>query len=83
MAKTIHSAQYKTFLKVLRNTRQRVGLTQTELAEEIGKTQTYVSKCERGERRIDVLELRTFCAALGLSMKQFVAKLEEALRQRG
>jgi len=45
----------------------------------IGETQTFVSKCERGERRIDVIELRTFCQAFGLTLKQFVGALERAL----
>ena len=78
MEKSIHSARYTVFLKVLRTTRERAGLTQTQLARKIGATQTFVSKCERGERRVDVVELRTFCQAFGLSLKQFVSKLEKA-----
>jgi transcriptional regulator with XRE-family HTH domain len=79
MQKSIHSARYATFLKVLRETRVRAGLTQELLARRIGETQTFISKCERGERRIDVIELRTFCQAFGLPLKQFVAALERAL----
>ncbi len=56
-------------------------LTQTEVAQQIGETQTFVSKCERGERRIDVIELRTFCRAFGMSLDQFVSTLEGALRR--
>jgi ribosome-binding protein aMBF1 (putative translation factor) len=54
-------------------------LTQVQLARQIRETQTFVSKCERGERRIDVIELRTFCRAFGLSLKQFVSALERAI----
>jgi len=79
MDKSIHSAQYKVFLKALREARQSGGLTQIELAKRIGETQSFVSKCERGERRIDVIELRTFCAALGITVKQFVGMLERRL----
>ena len=79
MQKSIHSARYAVFLKVLRQTRVRAGLTQAQLARKIGETQTFVSKCERGERRIDVIELRTFCQAFGLSLKQFVGALERAM----
>jgi ribosome-binding protein aMBF1 (putative translation factor) len=50
-----------------------------KLAQKIGETQTFISKCERGERRIDVIELRTFCRAFGSNLKQFVAALEKAL----
>jgi ribosome-binding protein aMBF1 (putative translation factor) len=79
MEKSIHSARYAVFLKVLREARERAGVTQVQLARKIGETQTFVSKCERGERRIDVIELRTFCRAFGLSLQQFVSALERAL----
>jgi transcriptional regulator with XRE-family HTH domain len=83
MEKSIHSTRYAVFLRVLREARERAGLTQVQLARKIGETQTFVSKCERGERRIDVVELRTFCHAFGLDLKLFVAALEEALVERG
>jgi ribosome-binding protein aMBF1 (putative translation factor) len=79
MEKSIHSARYAMFLKVLRKARQDAGLSQVQLAHRIGETQTFVSKCERGERRIDVIELHTFCRAFGVSLKQFVSSLERAL----
>ena len=79
MDKSIHSAQYKAFLKVLREARHRAGLTQIDLAKCIGETQSFVSKCERGERRIDVIELRAFCAAFGISLKNFEGTLERRL----
>ena len=79
MEKSIHSAHYAVFLKVLREARERAGLTQLQLARKIGETQTFVSKCERGERRIDVVELKTFCQAFGLTLKQFVRVLERAM----
>lgn len=79
MEKSIHSSGYAVFLKVLREQRERAGLTQMQLASKIGETQTFVSKCERGERRIDVIELRTFCRAFGLTLDQFVSALERAM----
>jgi transcriptional regulator with XRE-family HTH domain len=81
MEKSIHSARYAVFLRVLRETRQRAGLTQVQLAKKIGETQTFVSKCERGERRVDVVELRVFCQAFGVSFKVFIASLEQSLRR--
>src|SRR5438477_1331961 len=79
MEKSIHSGRYAIFLKKLKKARQDAGLTQTELATKIGETQTFVSKCERGERRIDVIELLTFCRAFGVNLGQFVTTLERAL----
>jgi hypothetical protein len=52
------------------------------LPGKFGETQAFVSKCERGERRIDVMELRTFCQAFGVELKQFVAAMEKALSER-
>lgn len=79
MQKSIHSARYAVFLKVMRDARLRAGLSQSQVAKKIGETQTFVSKCERGERRIDVIELRTFCRAFGITLKQFVSALERAV----
>ena len=39
-------------------------MTQIDMADRLAETQSFVSKCERGERRIDVAELRAFCRAL-------------------
>ena len=69
-------------LRLLRNTRQSVGVTQKELAARLDETQTFISKCERGERRIDVIELRKFCEALGIPLSQFVRDLERVLSPR-
>jgi transcriptional regulator with XRE-family HTH domain len=79
MEKSIHSVRYAVFLKTLKEVRERAGLTQVQVAKRLGETQTFVSKCERGERRIDVMELRMFCEAFGISLKQFVAALEKAI----
>jgi transcriptional regulator with XRE-family HTH domain len=81
MEKSIHSARYVIFLDLLRKSREKAGLTQVQLASKIGETQTFVSKCERGERRIDIVELRTFCQAFGLDLKRFVTALERAIRK--
>ena len=51
-------------------------LVKTRLARRLGETQSFISKCERGERRIDVVELRAFCKALGISFTTFVRRLD-------
>lgn len=55
-----HSARYRPFLKHLRQTRQQAGLTQIEVARGLRRPQSFVSKCESGERRVDVVELEEF-----------------------
>jgi hypothetical protein len=54
-------------------------IKQVQLAKRLVETQGFVSKCERGERRIEVMELRMFCQAFGLTLKQFVGALEKAI----
>lgn len=56
----IWSKDYKSFLEKLKKARVDAGLTQVEAAEKLGKPQSYVSKCESGERRVDVIELKQF-----------------------
>ena len=56
----IWSKEYQDFLKRLRKARADVRLTQVEAANKLGKPQSYVSKCESGERRVDVVELKKF-----------------------
>jgi len=79
MGKSIYTKEYQTFLRCLREARKKAGLTQTQLAERIGETQSLISKCERGERRIDVVELSKFCNAIGISLAEFALQLTAAL----
>ncbi len=66
------------FLEQLRNAREEKGLTQIELADRLGQTQSFVSKVERGERRLDIVELHAFCIAIGVSFPTFVKQIERA-----
>ena len=63
---TIHSENYRRLLVLIRQMRAQAGLNQTELGQRLGRPQSWVSKVEVGERRIDVEELRQVCAALGV-----------------
>ena len=83
MDKSIFSKDYASLLAQLREARRVSGVTQESLASRLGTTQSVVSKCERGERRIDVVELRTWCKALGLSFPEFLSAFEKALNRRG
>jgi DNA-binding XRE family transcriptional regulator len=82
MEKTIHSREYGIVLRLLRETRKRARLTQVEMAKKLDLTQSQVSKIERGEHRIDIVQLRTFCNAAGVTLKDFVARLERELTRR-
>lgn len=57
MTKSIYSNEYKNVVKKLQEARSQAGLTQVDVAEKLKKPQSYISKIERGERRVDVTEL--------------------------
>ena len=68
MEKSQHSQQYGRLLHALRQARKDAGLTQLDVARRLGTYASYVSKCESGERRIDVVELAEFCRLYGLTL---------------
>jgi transcriptional regulator with XRE-family HTH domain len=73
-----YSPRYGRFRALLRKIREEAGLSQTELAQKLRKPQTFVSKSELGERRIDFLETLDYCAACGVGVDGFAARLEKA-----
>ncbi|MBS9525906.1 helix-turn-helix transcriptional regulator [Litoribacter alkaliphilus] len=75
MNKTIHKAEYKALIHLLREIRENAGITQKELAQELGTDQTFISKVETGERRLDVIELKSLCDALGIDFQEFIKEL--------
>jgi len=68
-----HRQKYRTFLERLRQARRDAGLTQVDVARELRRPQSFVSKCESGERRIDVVELQEFARLYGKSLNFFVS----------
>lgn len=64
--KSVHSDQYTAFLAIITTARNELGLSQRELAQLLGKPQSYVSKYERGERRLDIIEFLDLCEVLKL-----------------
>jgi transcriptional regulator with XRE-family HTH domain len=60
--------------------RVEAGLSQTKLAELIDREQTVVSRIENDNRRLDILEIREICLALGITFEEFARRLEKALK---
>lgn len=79
MQKSIHTHEYERFLSLLRAERRKAGLSQHELGKLLDMSQSDISKWERGERRIDVIELWQWCGALGISLRLFSDRLERAI----
>ena len=72
MPKTIYSEKYKRMLELLKQARKDSSLTQVDVADALGKTQSYVAKCESGERRIDIVELSEFANLYQKSISFFL-----------
>ncbi len=72
---SLHSAAYRRFLVQVVALRRRAKLSQTELARRLKRDQTFVSKSERAERRLDVVELLAWCQACGENPHHFLDRL--------
>ena len=72
MARSTFSPRYQEFLAKLRQARLDAGMTQVEVAQALDKPQSYVSKCESGERRVDVTELQMIAAVYQRSIEDFL-----------
>ena len=65
--------RYRQFLKKLRSARQEASLTQVQVARKLGRPQSFASKCESGERRVDVVELAEFARLYRKPLSFFVS----------
>lgn len=77
--KSSFTAEYAVFRDLLKQLRTQRGLTQVELSEVLAMPQSFVSKYETGERRLDVVEVRAVCEALGTTLPSFVKQFESRL----
>lgn len=80
MKRSPHATHQKLFQDLLRQVRLEAEIRQIDLADRLDQPQSFVSKYESGERRLDVLELRQVCNALGITLEKFVRRLEDSLR---
>jgi transcriptional regulator with XRE-family HTH domain len=78
MTKSVFTGRYARFLELLRKAREEAGLTQIEVARALGRPQSFVSKCESGERRVDVIELIDFCRVYRKPVTHIVKELLKA-----
>jgi transcriptional regulator with XRE-family HTH domain len=86
VSKSAYTQANDVFRELLKETRIAKNLTQAEIAEHLGLPQSYVSKYESGERRLDFIETAEVCNALGMSIEAFAAafsaKLAKARRTK-
>lgn len=80
--KTIYNNKYRVLIDRLVKVRKKSDLTQLELAGRLGKDQTYISRIERLQRRVDVIELRAICRAIGIDFVEFIHAFEQVIKVR-
>lgn len=68
---SLNQTRYKRLLRKLRAARTDAGLSQRDVARRLNKPQSFVQKCETGERRIDPVELAIFAAIYGRPVSAF------------
>lgn len=75
VTRSVYSPAYRRLCEWLVAARRAQGLTQLEVAQRLGKPQSFVSKYERGERRLDVVEVVEIAAALAADPCELLAEL--------
>ena len=75
MIKSIFSKQHKYVVQKLKQARDEAKLEQTEVAKLLGKTQSYISKVESGQRRIDIVQLKKFARVYKKELDFFLGSL--------
>ncbi|MCY3811513.1 MAG: helix-turn-helix transcriptional regulator [Gammaproteobacteria bacterium] len=76
MDRSIYSERRNRLRELLRDIRTEAGLRQVDLAQRLDQPQSFVSKYEAGERRLDIVELEQVCIACGVSLASFVSRFE-------
>lgn len=74
--KAIYSEEHRRLTTLLRTLREEAGLRQIDVADGLGVPQSFVSKYESGERRLDLIELRQVCQVLGIRLSELVQRFD-------
>ncbi|HEY9801975.1 MAG TPA: helix-turn-helix transcriptional regulator [Leptolyngbyaceae cyanobacterium] len=82
MSKSVFTERYNRFRQLLIKARQETRLTQSELSKKLSRPQSYVSKYERGERRLDVIEFLEVAEALQIEPETFIKTLVEETQEQ-
>lgn len=80
MANSLHRPQYELFRKMMVVAREKAGLTQVQVASGLGRPQSFVSKYERGDRRLDFTEFVEIANVLGIDVAKFLAAYQDNAR---
>lgn len=79
---SIYTPEYALVLSLLRRARKARGITQAQVAQKLQYQPAAISKIERGELRLDIVQLRSYCEAIQVPLVAFVEQFEAALREQ-
>jgi transcriptional regulator with XRE-family HTH domain len=79
MEKSLFTREHRVLTELLRDVRARSGMTQIDLAKKLKESQSYISKWERGVLRLDLVQVRSLCQALGMTLQELVVEYEKRL----
>ena len=82
MTKSVFTDAYRHLMKALIQERKDAKITQQELSDKLGKPQSFVSKYESGERRLDVVELLQITEVLGIDIFPLIREIQAMVKQR-
>lgn len=74
MQKTIDSPHYDELIIAIKNARKKANLTQQDLADHLGKPQSFIAKIENKERLLDIIEFLAVASAVGLDWMSCLSK---------
>jgi transcriptional regulator with XRE-family HTH domain len=75
VTKSVHTKNYTRFLELLITARKDADVTQDEVARRLNRPQSFVSKYENGERRVDIIEFIEIAEAIGFDPIAFIRKI--------
>lgn len=80
---SLYDPCYKIFVECLRDFRAQSRMTQQELASQLNCPQSYISKYEQGQKRLDIVEIKRICNVFGVSLTEFADEYETRLKNAG
>lgn len=72
MSKSIRTKEYQSFAQKLKKARVQAGLTQVQVSKQLRRPQSYISKAEAGEQRLDIVELGKFARLYKKNLDYFI-----------
>lgn len=83
MKKSLYKKENEIFVQVFTELRNKKGLLQTDLAKKLNVHQSFISKIETGQRRVDIIELREICRQLNTNIVDFCKAFEKKINSSG